>query len=401
MKTTLLNAKQVGIQLQRLMAGSNDFYWAVAWATEMEFTDILLANKKKIRQLVIGTDFAQTSPSLLRNLKKEKNVHVMISKSGITFHPKVYCFVDGKKVSAIVGSANFTNGGTNRNDEAALLIEGVLEDKPLQEILHTVSSWWNKSSEIKEEFLTAYELRWITNQKHRKAIEKPLKIYRPSRTSTHPKLLSLSWSDYVEEVKNSSHGTLNKRLAVLQRARQLFDSVTKFEELNPLQRKAIAGIIGSKEIINTELNGIDWGWFGSMVGAGSFKNLIVSNVLQLSVALDHIPSTGDVTEDDYAQFAREFQRAFADSSRQGGIPTASRLLAMKRPDYFVCVDSKNAIRLAADVGFARTTLGLENYWERVVEPITQSRWWNTKRPTGADGRLWDTRAAMLDVIYMD
>ena len=114
-----------------------------------------------------------------------------------------------------------------------------------------------------------------------------------------------------------------------------------------------------------------------------------------------IPSAGEVTEDDYAQFAREFQLAFVGSSRQGGIPTASRLLAMKRPDHFVCVDSKNAKRLGADVGFARTTLGLENYWERVVEPITQSRWWNTKRPAGADGRLWDARAAMLDVIYMD
>jgi HKD family nuclease len=401
MKTTLLNAKQVGIQLQRLMAGSNDFYWAVAWATEMEFSEMLLANKKKIRQLVIGTDFAQTSPSLLRNLKKEKNVHVMISKGRITFHPKVYCFVTGKKVSAIVGSANFTNGGTNRNDEAALLIEGSLEDKPLQEILDAVSSWWKDGQKIEEEFLTAYELRWIANQKHRKAIEKPFKIYRPTNKSTHPKLLSLSWSDYVEEVKSSSHGTLDKRLAVLKHARQLFDSVSQFDELNPLQRKAIAGIIGSKEILNTELDGIDWGWFGSMVGMGSFRNLIGDNNLQLSAALDHIPLTGEVTEDDYAQFAREFQFAFADSSKQGGIPTASRLLVMKRPDHFVCVDSKNIIRLAADVGFARTTLGLENYWERVVEPITQSRWWNTKRPAGADGRLWDARAAMLDVIYMD
>jgi HKD family nuclease len=401
MQITLLNAKQVGIQLGRLMAKADDFHWAVAWATEMAFAEILLAHKKKIRQLVIGTDFAQTSPALLRKLKTTKNVHVMVGKGDVTFHPKVYCFVDGKKISAIVGSANFTNGGTNRNEESALLLEGSIEDQPLRDILNSVSSWWSDSEEIKEEFLTAYELRWLANQKHRKAIGKPLKIYRPTDISTHPKLLVTSWTNYVKDVKTAAHGSIDKRLAVLLRARQLFDSVLSFGHLQALERKAIAGIIGSTEILDTDLAGLGWGWFGSMKGAGAFKNRIKENDAHLSAALDHIPSVGEVTEDDYVQFAGEFQQAFADSTRQGGVPTASRLLAMKRPDYFVCVDSKNAKRLGADVGFRPAALSLENYWERVVEPVTQARWWNTQRPIGMDGRIWDGRAAMLDVIYYD
>ncbi len=325
----------------------------------------------------------------------------MDSEGSATFHPKVYCFVDGKKVSAIVGSANFTNGGTNSNEEAAIFLEGTTEDQPLQDILDQVSIWWGNGKEIEKEFLTAYELRWLTNQKHKKAINKPLKVYRPSKKSTNPDLLSKSWQDYINVVKNRLDGGIDDRLAVLRGARQLFDSVSSFKKLSKLQRKAIAGIIGRNESLDTELDGLDWGWFGSMKGAGSFKNRIIDNDPHLSTALEYIPSTGEVTEDDYKRFSIEFHLAFKNSKRQGGVPTASRLLAMRRPDYFVCVDSKNAKGLGADVGFSPSYLTLENYWELVVEPITQARWWNENRPTGKNGRIWDARAAMLDVIYMD
>ena len=74
---------------------------------------------------------------------------------------------------------------------------------------------------------------------------------------------------------------------------------------------------------------------------------------------------------------------------------------MKRPDYFVCINNKNKKGLCADIGFPHTRLNLENYWERVVEPITQSRWWNEQRPANDERMIWNTRAAMLDVIYYE
>jgi HKD family nuclease len=402
-KIKLLNSKQIGKKLKKLMSQDFSFYWAVAWATETELADILLANKKKIQQLVIGTDFAQTSPALLQKLKPIKNVRIKLSNgSSSIFHPKVYSFVKDNNVSAIVGSANFTNGGTKLNDEAAFLIEGTLGDESLNNLLESISSWWKEGHQIEDDFLTAYELRWLSTQKHKKALEKPLRIYSPTDKSTHPDLLSTSWSDYLAELKASAQEEFEDRLAVLQNAQQLFNSVTGFNQLDTLPRKAIAGIIGRKEILGTALEGLEWAWFGSMKGAGDFKNRIIENDLNMSAALDNIPSTGEVTEEHYIQFVERFLSAFAESERQGGVPTASRLLAMKRPDYFVCVDSKNKKRLGADMGFSPWSLNLDNYWEHVVEPITQAKWWNTKRPAGGvDGRAWDARAAMLDVIYMD
>ena len=77
-----------------------------------------------------------------------------------------------------------------------------------------------------------------------------------------------------------------------------------------MDRKAIAGIIGKKEKAGTQLESYDWGWFGSMVGAGVFRNRISENDDDLSLALDHIPTTGDVSEDDYNAFINCFQKAF-------------------------------------------------------------------------------------------
>lgn len=72
---------------------------------------------------------------------------------------------------------------------------------------------------------------------------------------------------------------------------------------------------------------------------------------------------------------------------------------MKRPDTFLCVSSPNIIEAANALGFARTTLKLDNYWERVVEPIRLSRWHNADKPPNAEGELWEARAAMLDVLF--
>jgi hypothetical protein len=73
---------------------------------------------------------------------------------------------------------------------------------------------------------------------------------------------------------------------------------------------------------------------------------------------------------------------------------------MKRPDTFVVVDSKNGKNLCDSLGVAYTTLGLHNYWERIVEPISKSRWWQSPRPQSKmDRDIWDSRAAFLDSLF--
>lgn len=62
---------------------------------------------------------------------------------------------------------------------------------------------------------------------------------------------------------------------------------------------------------------------------------------------------------------------------------------MKRPDMFVCVNNGNKASLAQALHFALSTLNLDNYWERVIEPIRLAKWYNAPRPEGADAEAWD------------
>lgn len=72
-----------------------------------------------------------------------------------------------------------------------------------------------------------------------------------------------------------------------------------------------------------------------MVGAGKFKNRINTKNEFISETLEQSPLTGPVGEADYKNFVTQFKLAFPDGV--AGIAIASRLLAMKRTDYFVWV----------------------------------------------------------------
>ena len=98
-------------------------------------------------------------------------------------------------------------------------------------------------------------------------------------------------------------------------------------------------------------------------------------------------------------FSQKFLRAFEGSSRVGGVPTATRLLAMKRPDTFVCISNPNREGLSQALAFPKTTLKIDNYWERIIEPLRLSPWYTSPRPTDKYAELWDGRAAMLDAIH--
>jgi HKD family nuclease len=76
--------------------------------------------------IVVSTDFFLTEPAALWQLfdlyRKHQSVSAYMVKSGeVTFHPKVYCAVKGRRVHMIVGSANLTTGGLGANFELSLL----------------------------------------------------------------------------------------------------------------------------------------------------------------------------------------------------------------------------------------------------------------------------------------
>ena len=157
-------------------------------------------------------------------------------------------------------------------------------------------------------------------------------------------------------------------------------------------RKELAGfVVGDEEI--------RWTRFGSMKGAGYFKQAVNQNNDYISLALDQIPLEGSLSSKQYQGFADLFQKAF--ESGGAGIATATRLLAMKRPDYFVCLDSKNKGRLCKAFGIPKS-IRFDNYWDLIVERIIDSVWWCSEEPTDpVELAVWNGRVAFLDSLFYD
>jgi hypothetical protein len=124
------------------------------------------------------------------------------------------------------------------------------------------------------------------------------------------------------------------------------------------------------------------------------------NANAFSRALGCIPLVGNIERRHYEAYCNALYEIKGASATWVGMGT--RLLAMKRPDRFVCINGPNRDGLCDHFGVARTTTRLDNYWERFAEPMTLMPWWQADIPYETlEQQVWLGRAAMLDAIYYD
>lgn len=399
MLIAFLSGDETESALARLMHEHDEFHWAVAWGTGNALTKRLLDRQAKFKAVTFGLAFSQTDPDLIKALIGVPGSFVVTAFPGGTYHPKIYAFRSGNRAAAIVGSANFTNGGLGRNHEASVLITGSADEAPLSDVLAFTARSAELGVAVTPDLETRYRLSCKLAARKPRPPRDPLADFKQATvTGLMSPLVGLSWNQYVRKVRSSAQHDVGKSLRLLRTAQAWLAAVPSFADLTTPRRKALAGVIGEADkTIDDELDQ-DWGWFGSMRGAGDFKNRIAENDASLARAVDSIPQKGDVTREHYDRFAGLFVKAFANSHRVGGVPTASRLLAMKRPDVFLCVSAPNLTAAAAEMGFAKSALKLDSYWDRVVEVIRASEWYGADKPDSRDGPLWECRAAMLDAI---
>lgn len=205
-----------------------------------------------------------------------------------------------------------------------------------------------------------------------------------------PDLTSLSWPAFLARVRAEQHPPgqprLQERLQLLRAVRQLFKQEPHFLDLDYVSRRKIAGLYKS-----TNPNFL---LFGSMQWVGLFKQAIKDNNKGISLALDEIPLDGPVARDHYQRFTELFLQAF----KRSGMALASRLLAMKRPDIFVCVNNQNREGLvqAFHISPGRDP---EAYWD-LIEKVRTCAWWQAAPPAaGEECEVWNARAAFLDSLF--
>lgn len=402
MKIALLNARQTQATLKTLISDHEQIQIAVAWGYNGVLADLLIKNSTKFRSVTVGLNGFATSPDLVDRLIDTRNAFIAKAEKGI-FHPKLYLFSTGKKAEAIVGSSNFTNGGLERNHEASLHIVGLVNDNIFVQIQREISGYDFLKQRVTPMLADSYRRQFDAARKRRGQRDPILPDDKKSGMGLTSSLAMMKWNEFAATVKIDPHHHFKRRMELLREIQGLFAIVERFSDLSVSQWKAIAGTLGKTEKEANGLGGHDWGWFGSMGGNGDFAALVKQQNSQLGAALDCIPRKDVVTREAFEEYCRIFHKSFMDAEAHhvGKFPTATRLLAMKRPDMFVCANGKNKGKLAKALNFAPTTLSLENYWDRVIIPIQSSPWYNAPRPNGKDSELWDYRVAMLDTIYYD
>jgi len=385
--------KKLVLTLSRLIELHSEATFAVAWASSGNSVfDLFQEHSSRITRAIIGTHFYQTHPDVLDAFQGKTNARFVLQPSGV-FHPKLYLFRSEDRWEALIGSANLTSGALSTNSEAMLLIGGVGDDPTSvrDEIVSLIDRYWEMAKPIKKSEATAYRevwnrkqpaLRRLTGQYGSSNTEKPL---------TASSVMSMAWDKYFNAVKVDRHHGFEKRCELLATVARAFAEYRTFALMPLPLRKTIAGLPNDEET--------RWGWFGSMQGAGYYHQA-VNNNKHLSKALDEIPLRGMVTRSEYEKYIAEFLKAFPNGRH--GVGIASRLLALKRPDQFVCLDSKNQRGLCRDFGIVQSGMSYDRYWGEIIERIIDAPWWNSIRPNNAkEAAVWDGRAAMLDAIFYE
>ncbi|WP_175722292.1 phospholipase D family protein [Burkholderia ambifaria] len=395
MKLISTNA-ELAKQLKRLIGKYPHIAIATAWASaDTDVFKALVRHEEKIAKAVIGTHFYQTHPDVLDQFVGSSRVKFILQPDGV-FHPKVYIFWEGDTWEVIIGSPNLTVGALTKNSELSVLITSNDGRNALkQEIEDVIGNHWAQAETLRQAEADSYRKLWKLKKRE---LSKVADIYG-ERLTTKPavqsKVMSMEWDDYLAEVKKDKTHGFKERLALLKEVREYFQTYAHFNDMDLGVRKGIAGLPSKGKAIK------NWAWFGSMKGAMTYSGQINAGNPAYSLALDRIPLVGEVTKKHYDAYIAQYLKAYQNG--KDGLATATRLLAMKRPDVFLCVDAKNKTKLAKDVGMTRADrLDYDRYWEEVVLRLNQSPWWQSPEPSDPiEQEAWHARAAMLDAIFYE
>ncbi len=398
MQIELLEAEAISRRLKMLIEKHDKISIAVAWGELTGVAETLIVNKAKFESVLFGVDFSATDPDLIDKLVGVRNAFVAKNRPGC-FHPKIFYFQSGAEAEAIVGSANFTNGGLGKNFEASVYARGAVDEPFFGQVRDQLESYAWLRRRVTKPLAEAYRRQAKVANKAPRPKNPVLPDDEDDWARLTSPLATMSWKQFAKLARKDTHHDFDTRMALIRKIQTMFVRTASFADLSVSEWKGVAGILGNAEAKAEQLDGFDWGWFGSMTRAHSFTQAIGRQDSSIAAALDLIPRRGDISKTLFEDYVETFNSAFPKSASSNRIATATRMLAMKRPDFFVCVDAPNKPGLAGALAFAPTTISLDNYWKRIIEPIQQAPWYSTPRPANQDLELWDARVAMLDAIY--
>jgi hypothetical protein len=125
---------------------------------------------------------------------------------------------------------------------------------------------------------------------------------------------------------------------------------------------------------------------------GKSKKMLLGSA-DASRAIESIPVSGPVSAAAWARFVRGYTTAFKPTA----LATASRLLALRRPDLFLSANLRSRKVLEQTLGMQ--VRNLDDYWH-LHQVMWSWPWARAPKPKGKQMRRnWDARVALLDVLF--
>lgn len=378
-------------ETRRLGAWASKIDLVSAWAstaagTANHWTALPTA---KITRALLGTQFAQTEPWVIRELDA-RGVLRLRYDLGSTFHPKLIVATKGKQVRAILGSSNFTLGGFGRNTEINLLLSGQSSEDALARLMSFVDDQWehDDSFEVPDAaWLAAYEAKW-RSRIHTPALPTPLGI-RPHLAD----LEDMSWSEYYALIE-AQHGrplrsgpllvfgSADSYFYEMRGASEAFARHRRFADM-PLEDRVFAMGLGEST-----------GYFGRMAGAGMARSIVMNEPHRVGEHLDRIPNGEEVGADLLLSVTEGLC-----SMQRFSLGVASRLLVAKRPDLFLPLNKANKVAVRKLAGSAPSN---PRSYVALHRKLWATPWFQSDEPSGKKQRtVWRGRVGLLDAVLYD
>ena len=175
-----LTESQLQRRLEKNLKFADKIDIATAWATSGNALDALEDTVRKSKaqlRAIVGISGNATDPAALERLNEMGQLRLADDNTSL-FHPKVYIFREPGKSVAWIGSANFTGGGFEKNEEAVFEAE---DTKDVDSIVEWFDARWDKCGELKPTDLGDYRKR---RQDHQPSKDMRRLVSPPSPTPT-------------------------------------------------------------------------------------------------------------------------------------------------------------------------------------------------------------------------
>lgn len=245
MIVTSLDSKSTDLMIQAAISKHSIIEIATAWASDCETSKILVENRRKVSNAVIGVSRCYTDPNIIDRIADINNFYVAKTSRAL-FHPKAYLFRSENESELIIGSSNLTKGGLDKNTELCVHITGSSDEPIFSEVSKSIRGYLRHSEPATAAFAKSYRLQHASRVK-----DSTLDPVFPSEEKefkrTKSKLVNLSWDDFRKKTRLDPHHNFEKRLEILREAQSIFMRSPSFSSMSQSERKAISGVIGENK----------------------------------------------------------------------------------------------------------------------------------------------------------